>query len=161
MATSMGRARSIADNAADIAKLPADFDAFTIIKPSMFKPMERLGSIVSRIAAKLRPADEDISGSVDRAPCEKKPAVDAGRLPANVQSGGDDVMAAGVLGKSARAIQGRNMARASAHDREGSGALIVGTEARHESVEIHLVGISPAPGRAIAAPLKLGRDSFR
>ena len=115
-----------------------------------------LGALTTRIAARLVARREaEIQGSVDRAPCEKKPSRGEGRLPAaGVHQGGDS--GAGVLGKSGRP-EGRIHGRPSA---AGSNALIGGQMARAES-EIHLVGTPLTPGRAIAAPLKLGRASIR
>lgn len=89
-----------------------------------------LGNITARIAARLA-RREEIQGAVDAAPGEKKPVRgSAGSLPAAEET--PDVMAAGVLGKSAQTIQGRNMVWASATDREEKPALIVGLKARHE-----------------------------
>lgn len=59
MAASMGRTFSIAEYAADIAKLPAGFDDFAIMASLMLRPMTKantwkpLGSLTKQIAAKL------------------------------------------------------------------------------------------------------------
>jgi len=59
MAASIGRTFSIAEYAADIAKLPAGFDEYVVMASLMLRPMTKantwkpLGSLTKQIAAKL------------------------------------------------------------------------------------------------------------
>jgi hypothetical protein len=157
MATSMGRARSIAVNAADIAKLPADFDDLSIMEALMLLNMRRptqkdtwqsTGSVARILAGKLVVAREleKMAAAPTREVSESDGRVDA------VTSG---------RGESGRPAGGESLGRPSASDRGGSGALIGGVNAQPDSESV-IVGISPAPGRAIAnAPLlKSGRASI-
>ncbi len=101
-----------------------------------------IGPVAKRLAARLVALRDGKIFADDLPAVEKKPVVrgSAGRLPANVQSGGDDVMAAGVLGKNALRGQGEERTRRASANR-GDGALIVGTEAHHE------FGLEIAPSR--------------
>ena len=146
---SIVRARSDAGTV-DFSGFLEDLFRRSDISCSMFVGMEKLASIVSRIAARLRPADEEIAGADDAAPCEKKPVRgSAGRLPAAEET--PDVMAAGVLGKSAPTARGRTAVGACAADRGGFGAQIDGLKARVDSRFV-IVGAPAHPGRAIAMP---------
>lgn len=133
----------------------------------MLLGMEKLGSIVSRIAARLRPADEEIwtaEGAAarlrerTRATTERKktatPALGSGESGGQVDPRG--------AGKSASTTQGRNVVEASAHDREGSGTLFGGRYSAHTESKFRFAGAVARPGRAVAyAPtLKLGRASI-
>lgn len=65
-------------------------------------------------------------------------------------------MAAGVLGNCARPAGGNLLGRPSAHDREGSGALIGGLKA-HTELKLEIVG---TPAHAAGGPLQRPAQSL-
>lgn len=153
MATSMGRARSIAVNAADIAKLPADFDALSIMEALMFENMRRptqkdtwqsIGSVARILAGKLVVAREleKVAAAPDLAG-ESSGQGAHGESPNNV-------------GMSALP-PGEMVGRASAIDREERRALIGGVNAQPELKS----SIAGTPDRSARRRLQRPAQSLR
>lgn len=165
MAMHIWRARSFAENAADIALLRAGIDDFSAMASLMLlnmrKPTNRtnwtpIGTLVARVAARLaRDVEFDRREVVlkhspeaqSAVGTDKKPAVGAGRLPASIEQGGSDAMAAGVLEKGT-ATSSRGSC--------GGGEAAVARGRSQRAFRFDIVGMGPARETYSCAPARRG-----